>query len=56
MEEQNLGLTLHGDTLDDLAAFLTEYAQIQRVVRNHDKANRAEVIRNTIYSQHADKL
>jgi len=56
MEEQNINLTLHGESVEDLTAFLTEFSQIQRVVRNHEKAETAETIRNTIYSQHADKL
>lgn len=56
MQEQNLGFVLHGDSIEDLASFLTEFAQMQRVVGHHDKADRAETIRNTMYSQHADKL
>jgi len=44
------------NSIEDLASILTEYAQLQRVVRNHDNAERAEVLRNRLYSQHADKL
>lgn len=56
MTEENLSFVLHNESVDDLASYLTEFAQMQRVVRNHEKAERAETIRNTLYAQHAETL
>lgn len=56
MAEGNLNFNLHVESSKDLAQFLTEYAQMQRIARNHDKAERAETIRNTLYAQHASTL
>jgi hypothetical protein len=56
MEHGNLGFQLHVESTKDLAGFLTEFAQMQRVVGNHGKAEKAETIRNTLYSQHANVL
>lgn len=39
-----------------LASVLTEHAQVQRSVRNHDRANEIEELRNLIYQQHGNLL
>lgn len=51
MTETNHQLSLHDDTAHDTVSFLTEFAQLQRITGNHEKAARAEAIRNTINSQ-----
>ena len=56
MTNPTLNFRLDLDSANDLASFLTEYAQVQRAVRSQEKANRAEVIRNELYEQHAEKL
>jgi len=56
MTEGNLSFVLHNESFDDLASMLTEYAQMKRVVRQHEAAERAETIRNTLYAQHAHSL
>lgn len=55
-EEKNLGFFFQVETAADIASFLTEFAQVQRAVHNHDRANRAEKIRNEMYSQQAHHL
>lgn len=39
-----------------LASILTEHSQVQRSVRNHDRAEEIEELRNDIYQQHAGLL
>jgi hypothetical protein len=56
MTEGNLSFVLHNESFDDLASMLTEYAQMKRVVRQHEEAEQAETIRNTLYAQHAHSL
>jgi hypothetical protein len=51
MEEGNTQVVLHNESLDQLAAMLTEYAQIKRVTRQFDQAESAEMIRNTLNAQ-----
>lgn len=56
MNHGNSQFVLHNEKIEDIASMLTEYAQIQRVMRNHERAEDAETIRNTIYAQHGEKL
>jgi len=56
MTEGNLSFNLHIESVKDLTSYLTEFAQMQRVVRHHDKAERAEMIRNTLYAQNCETL
>lgn len=56
MTEGNLSFNLHVESSKDLTSFLTEFAQMQRVVGHHEKAERAEMIRNTIYAQNCETL
>ena len=56
MSKGNSQFVLHNESISEVASMLTEYAQIQRVMRNHERAEKAETIRNTIYAQHGDKL
>jgi hypothetical protein len=50
-EEVNIQIAMHGNSVEDTLSFLTEFAQMQRVVGNHGKAERAEVLRNNIHQQ-----
>lgn len=48
-------------TLDDyemefLASILTEHAQVQRSVRNHDKAEEIEEFRSLLYQRYGNLL
>lgn len=52
----NKKITLNEDSLEFLASSLTAYAHICRTMRQHEKAERAETVRNTIYAQHAESL
>lgn len=47
----NKSYKLHDETVQDLNAFLTEFAQVKRAVGDHEEAGRAETIRNTINTQ-----
>lgn len=49
-------LTLRDDDVQLLASILTEHAQVQRSVRNHDRADKIEQLRNLIYQQHGNLL
>lgn len=51
MTEANRKIVIHQESLDNLTSILTEYAQMKRVVRQHEQATEAETIRNTLYSQ-----
>lgn len=44
-------VTLDDGRIEDLNEFLTMYAQLMRVVRHYDRAERAEEIRNEINAQ-----
>ena len=46
-----VSVTLEEESVEDLEEFLTMYAQLMRVVRHHDRAERAEEIRNAINRQ-----
>lgn len=54
--EGNQLVQMHNRSVDDTTSFLTEFAQIMRVTGQHEKAKRAEVVRNTIYKQCAEVL
>jgi hypothetical protein len=56
MTEGNLSFNLHIESAKDLTSYLTEFAQMQRVVGHHDKAEQAEMIRNTLYAQNCETL
>lgn len=47
---------LDDEKMEQLASILTEHAQVQRSVRNHDRANEIEELRNLIYQEHGDLL
>jgi hypothetical protein len=51
-EEGNTLLTLHNDSIEELTGGLTMLAQMHRVMRNHEKAEQMETIRNTIDAQY----
>ena len=54
--ETDLGFVISDEKMKDFCSFMTEFAKIQRAVDNNEKADRAEVIRNDVYSQQAQHL
>jgi hypothetical protein len=51
MTEGNTQLTLHNDSIEFLIDALTKFAQVSRAMKQHEQAERIEMIRNTIQSQ-----
>jgi len=56
MTEGNLNFTLHNESARDLCDFLYDYAEIMKILRQDEEAERAETIMFTLYRQHASKL
>jgi hypothetical protein len=51
-EEGNTLLTLHNDSIEELTGGLTMLAQMLRVMRKYEKAEKMETIRDTIDAQY----
>lgn len=51
MTEGNTQFVLHNDSVEFLTGMLTMLAQILRVMRQHEDAERVETIRNTMQCQ-----
>lgn len=56
MTDKNVQFVLHTESFNEIASILTEFAQMKRVVGQHEEASKAETVRNTLYSQHSPEL